>query len=370
MLPFHQITERFALWKRENCTKVLDRTPLLPVTASTLELRLTEDCVDKICAELPFLQIPWFLEQTRRPDALSVPDAWWQGIVNALIASTFSFQAINSSFRELAVYAWAFFRNAYAVLPELIIHGDNLGAAQAVMAMAMFMRNSADTRTTALLLSMATRMQHSAGLSVRATSDNIMSAEDENRYRLYWTAFILDMDMAMCTGLPLVHGDQTVTMDLPSGDWLQAEGTGRLRGVVFKLRAELARIQGRIATQLMAQLITPRNADLVAVESEMEAWLVQVPFDVMPGWEVHPSSATRTTDVPVAMLHLVYYNCQSMICWASVRHVTKAMHESLQATVDSIHQRTSNQKRMARAAARATIASLSQFPTQPFAQLW
>lgn len=69
------------------------------------------------------------------------------------------------------------------------------------------------------------------------------------------------------------------------------------------------------------------------------------------------------------MLHLVYYNSLSMVCWASVRHVTAQMLEPPQA-VDSIHDRTSGHKIVTRAAARAAIRSLSQFPTQSFAELW
>jgi hypothetical protein len=356
MLPFTQMSGRFAVWKREELTMILDRIVLSPLTAEAPELRLIEQFLDDVCIELPFLRIPWFQEQTKRPDTDSVPEAWWQGVTNAIMASGINSKALNCSFCEMAVYSWAFFRNAYAILPELIIHGDSLGAAQAVMAMVMFMRQSADTRTTALLLSIAIRMQHTAGLRVSPTSQSIPSpVEEENRSRLYWAAFILDMDMTLSTGLPPLHADEGVMVDL--------QGEGR-RDIVFRLRAELGGIQRRIRTQL----ITPRRADLSVLESELETWCLRVPLEIRPTWPDRPESASsdQATDVCVAMLHFAYYNSVSMICWASI---TAQMLESLQA-VDSIHDGASGHKSVARVAARAAISSLSRFPTQSFAELW
>ncbi|GAB1316919.1 Activator of stress genes 1 [Madurella fahalii] len=363
MVPSYQIPDRFTVRQREECTRTLNRIAFSPLTVEASDLWLIETFFDDVCAELPFLRIPWFLDRIRRLDAVSLPDAWWQGVTNAIIASAIHFKPrLNSSFHEMAVFSWGFFRNAYAVLPELIIHGDSLGAAQAVLAMVMFMRQSADTRTTAVLLSIAIRMQHSAGLHVRTIPEGISSpVEEENQSRLLWAAFILDMDMTVNTGLPPMHADQNILMDLPVGE-------GR-RDIIFRLRAELAGIQRRIG----AQLITPVQTDLSALESELEAWSLRVPQDFRPDWRDQPDSASsdQMTDVSVAMLHLVYYNSLSMICWASVRHSTAQMLQSPQA-VGPIQDGTSGHKRAVRAAARATICVMSQFPfpARPFADLW
>ncbi|KAK4155292.1 activator of stress genes 1 [Chaetomidium leptoderma] len=361
--PFRQISGRFALWKREECTKVLTRTALSPLTAEASELHMVEESLDNVCAELPFLCIPWFREQIRRPDAVHVPDAWWQGLTYATIASAAHFRTLNSCFRDLAVYAWAFFRNAYAVLPELLLRGDSLGAAQAVMAMAMFVRQSTDTRTTSLLLSIAIRMQHSAGLHVKTTSETILPpAEVENRSRLLWAAFILDMDISVNSGLPPVHADQGVTLDLPG---LQDGGQ---QDMVFRLRAELAGIQRRIGSQLF----NLSQADLLVLESELGAWSLRVPLEIRPNLhdQQESSSNHQAADVSVAMLHLVYYNSLAMVCWASLRHAKMQMLESPQATDSDIHGLTSRPTSIARAAARAAISSLLRFPTESFADLW
>ncbi|KAK0713430.1 hypothetical protein B0T26DRAFT_717426 [Lasiosphaeria miniovina] len=369
VFPFHrQISQRFTLWQGEECTKRLERTALSPLTAETPELWVAERFLNEVCAELPFLHTPWFVDRIKHPDAANNPDAGWQGVMNAIIASTVHFKTLNSSFREVAVYSWCFFRNAYAMLPELIVHGDGLGAAQAVMAMALFMRQSADTRTTSRLLSMAVHMQQSASPRVMTAAYRIPSPDErENQSRLFWTTFVLDMEMTINTGLPPVHhhAEQGVTADLPIE-------LGQ-RNMVFRLRAELARIQQRIGT--VVQLNTHKLPDLFALESEVEAWCLRVPLEFRPRWfsdQLESASSNESPmDVSVAMLHLVYYNSLSLVSWVSVRHTTAEMLpvESPR-DIDSINKRTSRHKSVSRAAARATIRSMSRFPTQSFTELW
>lgn len=375
-LPFDRISELSSLSHQRDFTKGLNRIVLSTMTPHTSDMLLVECALDDICAELPFLRIPWFLDQIRRRDALGVLDDWWQGLMNAMLASAVHFKAVTSDFREVAVYSWAFFRKAYAVLPELIIHADSLGAAQAVMAMAIFMRQSADTRTTALLLSLAIRMQHSAGLYTNVTTGSLSSTiEHESRNRLFWAAFILDMDMSMTTALPPVHTDQVGTVDLPGQQWLEGGSFSGLdpparRDTVFRLRAELAGLQSRIATQIS----NPNQADFFALESEIEAWSLRIPLEIRPDWHEHPGNAgsAQPTDDSITMLHLMYYNSLSMLCWASVRHATTGKLHSHQ-IIDAGHEphdRTSRHKTISRAAARAAIRALTRFPVQSLPGLW
>jgi len=368
VLPFHRISQRLTLLQREDLARGLDRITLSPLAAETSELFLVRHSLDDICAELPFLRVPWLLDLIERPNAPSLRDDWWQGIINPIIASAVYFKAANSAFRDVAVYSWALFRNAYAVLPELMIRADSLGAAQAVMAMAMFMRQSADTRTTALLLSIAIRMQHSAGLYLKVTTESILSLDEvENRSRLFWAGFILDTDMSLNTGLPSLHGDRVGTVDRPDGSPSASKlpvGGGR-RDAVFRLRAELAGIQSRIGTQP----ITPRQADLFV--SKLEAWSLIIPPGLRPDWQDHSglASSAEAADVSVSMLHLVYYNSISMLCWASVQHATSGTPASDQ-VIDSSHDRLSRHRSIASGAARAAIRSLTHFRTRPFTELW
>lgn len=383
MPPFHPLSPQFTI---EESTRPLDRIVLSPLSVGPSELELIERFLGDVCAELPFVRIQWFIDQMRLPGAPTVPAAWWQGITNALVANATYFKASNSPFREVAAYAWTFFRNAYAVLPELILHGDSLGAVQAVMAMAMFMRQSADTRATALLFSLAVRMELSAGIDVKAALETTPAPlDEENRNRLFWAAFILDMDMTVNTGIPPVHTDEVVTADRPGGHCLKhgalnpadALSHGGWEDIVFRLRAELAGIQRRLATQF----VTPDQTELFALESEIEAWSLRVPVNIRPDWPDKPQTpgSDEIADVSVAVLHMAYYNSVAMICWAAVRHwhLTSQLVEP-SPTLDSpdgpvVGDRMGamgGHKSVARAAARSAICAISRFPTQVFPELW
>jgi hypothetical protein len=46
--------------------------------------------------------------------------------VNAAIALSMYAKIINSCFQQLSPSAWAYFKNAYATFPELILYGNDL----------------------------------------------------------------------------------------------------------------------------------------------------------------------------------------------------------------------------------------------------
>ena len=372
-----QLDERFATWHREvaEITKPFARPTLSPLAADAPEVWLVDQVLDEVCTELPFLSGPWFLDLIKRPDAFHIADAWWQGLANVIIASAVFCKTHNSFFRDVAVYSWSFFRNAFAVLPELIVNGGDLGAAQAVFAMVMFMRQSADTRMTAMLLAMAIRMQHSAGVYVVAAADSTSSPiQAENRNRLYWSAFIFDMDMALNTGLPPSH---TLAASLPAMDWLSDESFSAsdlssergMRGTVFRLRGELAMIQQRI----IAQLTVPTQIDLLPLQSDLETWCLKVPPPIRPDWRadslLEGHNRKDVMDVSAAVLSLVYLNSLSMVSWISVRNLTEQMMEAQQ-PVEAIEIRTSHHRTMARVVARASIRLMARFPAQSFVDLW
>lgn len=378
MPPFHQLSPQFTI---EESTKSLDRIVWSPLSVGGAELGLIEQHFGDICAELPFMRLQWFIDQMRLPVAPGVPEAWWQGMTNALVANAIYFKASNSPFREVAAQAWTFFRNAYAVLPELILHGNSIGAVQALMAMAMFMRQSADTRATALLFSLSVRMELSAGIDVKAALENPLApVDEENRNRRFWAAFILDMDMAVNTGIPPVHTDEVVSADRPGGHCLKhgalnpadALSHGGWEDIVFRLRAELAGIQRRIGTQFAM----PDQTELFALESEIEAWSLRVPVSIRPDWPDKPQTtgSDEPANVSVAMLHMAYYNSVTMICWAAVRLVLSQVVEP-SPTLDAPHDptvsdRMSGHKSVARAGARSAICAIARFPTHVFPELW
>ncbi|KAK3985329.1 activator of stress genes 1 [Cladorrhinum sp. PSN332] len=353
--PFDSISDRLARLEQEASVNSLGRIVFSSVVAQESEIWLLEGCIDNIssCSELPFLSTSWFLEQLKHPDALTRPGSWWQGLFNAMIANAVMLKAHNASFENIAPYAWVFCRNSFALFPELIIQGTGTNAAQAVMAMALFMRQSGDTRTTALLLSTIIRMQN-----VCATQESNPSpgTEEENQGRLFWGSFILDAEMALNSGLPPAHSIQVaLTAPDPPTNEEQAD-------TIFRLRAKLAEIQHRIATHLISPLTQP--SDLSALEEQLNQLCLLTPPEIRPT-DATPFKLTQESDVPILILHLNYFNAISMLAWASVRLLTASSAPDAQ---------TTHHKSLARSAARSMFRTLLLFKFTlyklPFTALW
>lgn len=343
--------------QKEDCMRPLKRSTLSPMKAELSEILLLRYTVDDVCAELPFLPIPWFLARLNLSDALHITDAWWQGLLNALLACAVFYKTHNRSFRDVAPSIWSFFRNAYATIPELIIQQDCVGAAEAIMAMVIFMRQSADAKTTSMLLSMCIRMIH----MVPATRN-----EDENQRRLIVAAFILDVETAVNTGLPPAHSRQ---LSSSPAEFYTTDGG---LDSTFRAREELARLQYRIASEVAS----PSEDGLLALESELEAWRVLLPADIQPDCsrtEVH--AAGDTMDTSVAILHMVYYNSLCTVCWAMVHHLSGRMINNPGVCLDAdmahtLSEQTKHHRHVARVASRSVIYIMQRFPTHSFAGVW
>ncbi|KAK5651246.1 hypothetical protein OQA88_12654 [Cercophora sp. LCS_1] len=313
-----------------------------PLKPGTAELWLVEQNVGDTYAELPFFGISWLLEQIWRPDALNRPDAAWQGILSSVLGNTILAKTLNGSFPDVAVYAWSIFRNAYAVLPELILNGNNVDAVQAVMAMVLFIRQSADTRTISHLISVAVRMQHL--VAYRPVGPGSIDAE--NKARLSWTLFILDMDIAMNTGLPPSHAS------LPTADF----ETESEKDTIFCLRFTLAQIQHR----LIPLLTSSDESLLLNLQAELENWRVSVPPPFRPEHpdDLNPAEPPEAPSVHLLGLHLAYHTTNNHLLWTLIQHLS-ALHYSSLPTLNAL---THTYKITVRATARTILSLTPRLP--------
>lgn len=333
-LLFQQLSDQMAAARAKDCLRPLSRTIPSSLTFGKSELWLLQRSLDETYAELPLFNMPWFLDQVQWPDALGRPDAWWQAMLASVVASAILSKAADGSFSDVAVYAWSIFRNAYALLPELILDGDGTGALQAVMALVMFMRQSADTRTTSRLLSMAARMQPHISSQ---TKDE--SVHQENETRVSWAIFVLDMDMAMNTGLPTVHSAP------PTGNL----ATNSENDSIFRLRFTLAQIQHL----LLPHLATPDEPSLLSLQAALEHWHLSLP------------PVTSESTLPLVLLHLTYHTTHNQILWTLIQHLS-ALHFSDPPTLSAL---THTYKTTIRTTARTILALIPRIPISLLA-LW
>lgn len=307
------------------------------------------------------------------------PARW--ATVNALIAMGIQWKTANKAFEELLPIPWAYFKNAFCVFPELIIQGTDIQACQAVLAMAMFMQGTADSRTTSHFIATAVRLLQTIGLHRREPYHGMDLTVAEEHRRVVWIAYILNSDAMMKYGLPSAFGDDELDIELPSE--VPTDGLGifilsRTQTPINFLRftAELSVIQSRIHRRIYSERVaqqTPTELlDAVAdLDQQLEIWKSGLPLEIRPTYNRMLSSSEL--EIPVLQLHFAYYNVVGKVHTAvtGLGHLNESdivRSGSLDAGREHPNMLLSSQIRLA--AARATLLLLRNMPPQPLAYIW
>ncbi|KAK1982815.1 fungal-specific transcription factor domain-containing protein [Colletotrichum cereale] len=298
-------------------------------------------------------------------------------IVNVLFATAMRWRLANDSFEQMSVSSWCYFKNAYAIFPELIVRGYDVLACEALLAMATFSLGTADVRTTSQLASAAARTLQILGLDKRETYVNLDAVERERRKRVFWAAHILNTDMMVKFGLPTpLHQGEAI--EYPAEEVI-AVGDTAIQPLSFvKNMARLSQIQMRIHERfsqynLHLQSGTDHHAVVVACKHELKEWRSSLPGDLQPD----PAAllTTRELETPVALLHLVYLNALIKTHMALARmenasrlHPSSPLYSAWLGSESLPTIEQSNAK--CTSAARATIDLLRLIPSQPYVHIW
>lgn len=350
---FKMVTDSMATaLKSPALTDCLRPVPGRHITVNPSEAFLMENTVQEICDDLPIFDVPSLKRWVREPDTLkqrAKPAQW--ACLNVVAGLSILLKSISTSYRKVASFPWAFMKNAYSLLPEVMLQGDGVWGVQAVLAMVIFMmKASGDTRTAAMLLSVAVRAMHTGGLRSSPQS------EDEVTKRVFWSAYVLDAEISLNCGIPSLLHDEDIDLALPHKSVPRgiADDTscGSSSTSIFALRAELATIQARIRKQLYSSKAfgLPDNELVKAatnLSSTLENWRSKVPVDVRPGQDGQLSDSAQSS--PAIMLHLVFHNCVSMVYWAVRRH----LKESKEGSAASYAEELSESRIRVQAAAKA-----------------
>ncbi|GKT85520.1 mut3p-like fungal specific transcription factor [Colletotrichum tofieldiae] len=298
-------------------------------------------------------------------------------IINGLFGAAVRWRIANDSFEEMSAGSWCYYKNAYAIFPELVARGNDVSACEALLAMATFSLGTADARTTSQLASAAARTSQILGLHIRETYTDLDTVEMERRKRVFWATHILNTDMMVKYGLPTSF-DQCEMIDFPTEDFIVV-GDPAIQTLNFvQSMARLSRIQTRIHQQfsphnLQLQSGTDHHVVVIACNCELDEWRSSLPEDLQPD----PTALlmTRELETPVALLHLVYFNAliKTHMALARIKNASR-LHpsspfysawlstESLPTIEQSYAKCTS--------AARASIDLLRVISPQPYVHLW
>lgn len=347
---------------------------LRPVPGQHIPVRppeafLIQVTIQEICDNLPLFDVPLFKEWAREPETLKQrdkPSQW--ACLNAVTGLSILLKSLTGSYEKITLFPWAYMKNAYSVLPEVMLQRDGVCGVQAVLVMIMFMmRASGDARTAAMLLSIAVRGIHTGCL--RSTD----RGEDETKKRVFWSAYVLDADISLNCGTPPLIHDEDIDFPLPNQPIPRGiadqTSSGSLSTSVFAPRVELAAIQARIRKQLYSKnafhLSDTELIQIVAqLASALDSWRTKVPVDIRPGQDAQPSDAAQLT--PTLLLHLVFYNCVSMVHRAVRRH-SKWRKESV---TGSHTEQMSDSRIREQAAAKAVVQLLPSIRGKSTADVW
>lgn len=151
------------------------------------------------------------------------PSRW--SIVNSVIANAILQKCTNDYLETMAVSAWAHFKNAFSTFPELVTRGTNILACEALLAMALFMRSTADARTTSQLINAAVRLMHMIEFTPRDRSTSVGGSLYTRHERVASVAFILDVEILHKYGLPSAFGTiNSISEDLKRFQNSQSDG--------------------------------------------------------------------------------------------------------------------------------------------------
>ncbi|UQC89690.1 fungal specific transcription factor domain-containing protein [Colletotrichum lupini] len=300
-----------------------------------------------------------------------------RAIANAMFGAAMRWRTANDSFERFGGLSWGYYKNAYAIVPELLLQGTNVLACEALLAIATFSLQTADARTTAQLASAAARTAQIIGLHKRETYASLDAIESARRRRVFWATHILNTDMMAKYGLshPFAHDD--VTVELPDKDATVFDGISHSPCLLNSM-AQLSRTQvtlhGKFSPHnLQLQSGTEHHMMMILSNCELEEWKCSLPQESRP--DPSTPSTTGAVDMHTALLHFIYFSTliKTNINLARLKNATSVqpscslysdwVNRGAFPSIEQSHSKCTS-------AARAIIDLLRVMPPQPYVNIW
>lgn len=293
----------------------------------------------------------------------------------------------DGSVAALSLIAWAFFKNAFAMLTDLTIQRPKISTCEALLAMALFMLRTADACVATRLTATAAQSVLMLGLHKYDHYLNLEVSAAERQKRIFWATYVVNADVAHRNGLPSPLGIEDVDIDFPGhGHHDSSSHVDQMEDLVqsqqaniLRQRAILAVTQLRIHKSLQQVLScnTKRKHSSIQesikeISEELEAWKSSLHITIQPGSRSHES---LLLEMPVAMLHYIYFSCISKVNMNLVLLTHSVAFNSVPGEQSAIDLDAScPDSRLARArcatAARGILDVLFRLQPQPFTHIW
>lgn len=344
----------------------VERTVFIPLPPKEYLAHFVSSALEDICQVWPLFNIGKILQLVDdqnlagRSNCNDNPTRW--ATLNALVGMAFHWKADNKAIAELFPSSWVYFKNSYAIFPELAIKDSSLESCRAILAMALYMQGTADARAFTSLLSAATHASQCIGLHLEDTHGSSEPCDMVERRQTFWLIRVLQCNASIKFGLPAPSDDVDIE-NLCHDPEIGASTEPSL----LRYMSTMSLIQSRLCRCLRPGSMLWKDLDgisrtLVELDNDLESWLLKLPP------EVRRVSLPRTINPGTVQLHFIYYASTWKIYAASNR-----LHELRGLSAASI-QRESPSPLLASPSptdgARATISLIQKLSPQPLAFLW
>ncbi|KAF5006972.1 hypothetical protein FDECE_6688 [Fusarium decemcellulare] len=236
--------------------------------------------------------------------------AWW-ACLNAVVGIAIQMKTLSSAFEAVGRISWSFFKNAFAVFPQLMQTTPTLMSTKALLCMSMFLSGTTDNKTMMLLLSSAAK--HAQML--RASGPSQEPAVIEDKKRTLSVAYLLEEACCANCGFRLAPANSIPDTDLPQIDPMmrqQGDATAET-WTFFEPRVELAVIESK-AQKYLQKAKSPDEIlenRILILGQELEAWRQRLPTSIRPQYSPLPGS--EPSGLGIVMLHCAFYRSTDAI---------------------------------------------------------
>ncbi|KAJ5551473.1 hypothetical protein N7535_000578 [Penicillium sp. DV-2018c] len=272
----------------------------------------TANTLFPIYLESSFMKmVEWQYTQQTCDDA-----ARWANI-NIVISLAYEYRYSSSSKSEKdKEKAELYFKNAMSVFTELALKRTDLLSIQALLSMAFFLRGNSGTQSALPLITAAMRSAHRMGLHRDIARPGLNPAEQEERRRVFWVAFVIDQSTCLRIGnAPSQHQDD-FDVPLPQEMEHDRHGDTATNITFFRQLCRMALIKSRIYSRLYSAkaLLRPPveiYKTVVELHAELEEWKRDSPNLSEP--KMKSTENDNLLGFASIGLHFVYHNAIIMI---------------------------------------------------------
>lgn len=214
-----------------------------------------------------------------------------------------------------------YLNNVQSCLAELVSGNVELLDLQVLLGLVILFNGLKDSRTAVVLVGTAVRLAHRLRLHSRYQRGQEFSPDEAlQRNRVFWISYLFDRDICLRHHTPAVQDETDIDVDFPPENPSDGAGNvyasgGQVVASFFRLRLQLAHIQGRLYTMLFsnrAAKASPheRRARVALLHDRLERWRATLPSELQA--DVVAEHVDRPARFWLCMMHFSYLACLVM----------------------------------------------------------